>query len=219
MMAERKPARFSPKYDIALLKEIVAQNPFAQKNCKVKWLHIVFNMNALLSQTRTDIAFTERGCKDRLKILINAFKKDTLASLKASGTEEEYSERDQLLTKVVELMEEKENVAKETEKKEYAKEEQGVDIRRISMQKLSKKTTGDSDSESKGVSPPINKKKVVQGYVEYLREKDEADRKLKEEELKLKQEQLELEKKREEQRMQRENLMMNLLVKMAEKFN
>ena len=60
---------------------------------------------------------------------------------------------------------------------------------------------------------------MVQGYVEYLREKDEADRKLKEEELKLKQERLELEKKREEQRMQRENLMMNLLVKMAEKFS
>ena len=170
-MAEKKPARFSPKCDIALLKEIVAQNPFANKNNKVKWLHIVVKMNALMSQTRTDIVFTDRGCKDRLKILVNSFKKGTLASLKASGTEEEYNERDQLLTEEVELMEEKENFARVAEKKEHEKEEQGVDIRRISMEKLSKKRAGDNDSDSIGISPPIQKKKVVQGYVEYLREK------------------------------------------------
>ena len=158
-MAERKPARFSPKFDVALLKEIVAKNPFSQKNSKVLWAQIVVKMNVLLSQTRKDTAFTERGCRDRLKILVNAFKKETLTSLKASGTEEEYSERDLLLTEVVELMEEKENIVKETEKKEQEKENQGVDIRRVSMQKLSNKRSCDSDSDSAGASPQVKKEK------------------------------------------------------------
>ena len=45
-----------------------------------------------LSETTKNATFTERGCKDRMKPLVNAFKKETMASLKASGTEEEYSE-------------------------------------------------------------------------------------------------------------------------------
>ena len=139
--------------------------------------------------------------------------------MKASGTELEYSERDLLLTEVVELMEEKENIVKETEKKEHEKEKQGVDIRKVSMQKLSNKRSCDSYSDSAGASPQVKKKKVVQGYIEYLREKDEADRRLREEEVKVKQQQLELEMKREEQRAQRDNIMMNLLMKMADKFN
>ena len=216
-MAEKKPARFTPKFDIALLKEVVAQNPFAQKNSKAKWIQIVAKINTLLLETRNDIVFTERGCKDRLKILVNAFKKETLASLKASGTVEEYTERDQLLTEVIELIEEKENTLKEMERKEQEKEEQGVDIRRISMVKLSKKRGNFSEADSDGVSPPLQKRKVVQSYIEYMREKDEADRKQKEAELALKREKLQLEMKREEQREHRENLMLDLLAKLSEK--
>ena len=216
-MAEKKPARFTPKFDIALLKEVVAQNPFAQKNSKAKWIQIVAKINTLLLETRNDIVFTERGCKDRLKILVNAFKKETLASLKASGTVEEYTERDQLLTEVIELIEEKENTLKEMERKEQEKEEQGVDIRRISMVKLSKKRGNFSEADSDGVSPPQQKRKVVQSYIEYMREKDEADRKQKEAELALKREKLQLEMKREEQREHRENLMLDLLAKLSEK--
>ena len=216
-MAEKKPARFTPKFDIALLKEVVAQNPFAQKNSKAKWIQMVAKINTLLLETRNDIVFTERGCKDRLKILVNAFKKETLASLKASGTVEEYTERDQLLTEVIELIEEKENTLKEMERKEQEKEEQGVDIRRISMVKLSKKRGNFSEADSDGVSPPLQKRKVVQSYIEYMREKDEADRKQKEAELALKREKLQLEMKREEQREHRENLMLDLLAKLSEK--
>ena len=40
-----------------------------------------------------------------------------------------------------------------------------------------KRRVDDDDSDSDGVSPPIRKNIVVQGYSEYLREKDEADRK------------------------------------------
>ena len=216
-MAEKKPARFTPNFDIAPFKEVVAQNPFTQKNSKPKWIQIVAKINALLLETRNDIVFTERGCKDRLKILLNAFKKETLASLKASGTEEEYTERDQLLTEVIELIEEKENTLKEMERKEQEKEEQGVDIRRISLVKLSKKRGNCSEADSDGFSPPLQKKKLVQSYIEYMREKDEADRALKEAELVLKREKLQLEMKREEQTEHRENLMLVLLAKLSEK--
>jgi len=58
---------------------------------------------------------------------------------------------------------------------------------------------------------------MINDYIDYMREKDEEDRKLKEQELKLKKEQLELEKKVEEQKIQRESLMVDLLHKMAEK--
>jgi len=209
-------ARFSPKYDISLLKEVVARNPFGLKNSKETWLQIVENVNALLSETTNNAKFTERGCRDRVKLLVNAFKKETMASLKASGTDEEYSERLQLLTEVVELMEEKESIAREAEKSEHEKEKQGSDVRRVSMQKLSEKNA-DSNAVYSGVAPPVKKRRMINDYIDYLREKDEADRKLREQELQLKKEQLELEKKVEEQKIQRESLMMDLLHKMSEK--
>ena len=216
-MSEKKRARFTPKFDIALLQEVIAQNPFAQKNSKTKWIQIVAKINALLLETRNDIVFTERGCKDRLRILVNAFKKEPLTSVKASGTEEEYTERDQLLPEVIELLGEKENTLKEMERKEQEKEEQGVDIRGISMVKLSKKRGNCSEADSDGVSPPLQKEKLVQSYIEYMREKDEADRTQKEAELALKREKLQLEMKREEQIESWENLMLDLLTTLLEK--
>ena len=139
-----------------------------------------------------------------------------MTSLKASGTEEEYSERYQLPNEVVELMEEKESIAKETEKSEHEKEKQGIDVRRVSMEKLSKKHA-ESNSVYSGGATPVRKKRMMQDHIDYIREKDEADSKLKEQELKLKKEQLELDKKVEQQRIERENAMMDLLHRMAEK--
>ena len=115
----------------------------------------------LLSETKNDIVFTESGCKDRLKDLVNAFKKETLASLKAFGTEEECTERDQLLTVGFQLIEEKGNTAKETERKEQEKEDQGVDIRRISTEKSSETRGNCREADIDRVSPPLQKKKLT----------------------------------------------------------
>ncbi|DAZ94020.1 TPA: hypothetical protein N0F65_001631 [Lagenidium giganteum] len=43
-------------------------------------------------------------CKRRFDTLVATFKREELLSLRASGTEEEYSEREQLLTNVVSLV-------------------------------------------------------------------------------------------------------------------
>lgn len=49
---------------------------------------------------------TKRQCKDRTATLVKAFKADEMSSLRASETTEEYGEREQLLTEVLELINE-----------------------------------------------------------------------------------------------------------------
>ena len=50
----------SPNHDIARLKEVIIEKPFAQKNSKAMWIHIVAKINAMLFETRYFIMFIDR---------------------------------------------------------------------------------------------------------------------------------------------------------------
>ena len=49
-------------------------------------------------------AITDTGCRVRFDDLLSAFRKAATASLRASGTEEEYEERDELLQDIHDLV-------------------------------------------------------------------------------------------------------------------
>ncbi|XP_033626256.1 uncharacterized protein LOC117289300 isoform X3 [Asterias rubens] len=115
-MSIAKPIRFYPELDIVLLKEVVAVNPCHLQGAKThrKWETILSNVNSTLLNKKVSL----RACKDRMKTLLKAHRQAEMMSLKASGTDEEYKERDQLLTEVDELCAE---ASRETEEERQRK--------------------------------------------------------------------------------------------------
>ncbi|KAF0703843.1 hypothetical protein As57867_007466, partial [Aphanomyces stellatus] len=62
---------------------------------------------------------TASGCRKRCDDLLAAFHKENIASLRASGTDEQYNEREQLLQDLSDM------IASITDKKRAVKEEKG----------------------------------------------------------------------------------------------
>ena len=60
-MEGKKSARLSPKHDIALLKEVVARNPFGLRNSKETWLPIVEKVGVLVSETTNNLHLLREG--------------------------------------------------------------------------------------------------------------------------------------------------------------
>ncbi|XP_033632338.1 uncharacterized protein LOC117293947 [Asterias rubens] len=79
---------------------------------------------------------TLRACKDRLRHLQNAHRRNEMSSLRASGTDEEYDERSQLLTELADLDEERKHEDAKKKSEEEEKEKQGLAIRAAAMESL-----------------------------------------------------------------------------------
>jgi hypothetical protein len=77
--AKAKPIRFYPALDIFLLREMVARQP----SSKVGWDTLHKNVNAALQQTNLNNYVTLRACKDRVRTLQEAHRKDEMNSLRA----------------------------------------------------------------------------------------------------------------------------------------
>ncbi|RHY20134.1 hypothetical protein DYB32_010101 [Aphanomyces invadans] len=99
---KRKTAfRFTIAADVDLLKEVVLVAPYdaAYGQTTARWDEIGDNMRGIHGD-----AITALGCRKRFDDLLSAFKKATLKALRASGTEEEYNERDQLLQDIFDMV-------------------------------------------------------------------------------------------------------------------
>ncbi len=71
---------FYPDMDIALLKEVVAQNPFRNNG---KWSDVTEVVNTTIQQTRPSTPdILERTLKEHLTTLLKHFEQDNNASLK-----------------------------------------------------------------------------------------------------------------------------------------
>ncbi|KAJ3193963.1 hypothetical protein HDU67_004932 [Dinochytrium kinnereticum] len=91
-----------------------------------------------------------------------------MESLRASGVEEEYTERDQLLGDIFQMMEEFDSVKKEKtakeKKKADEKEEKGQDIRLAAMEGLvTKKAKSESGDSSMPVSSDDDREEIRKG--------------------------------------------------------
>ncbi|XP_013420049.1 uncharacterized protein LOC106180577 [Lingula anatina] len=148
-----------------------------------------------------------------------------MASLRASGTAEEYDERTQLLTELANLDEEKMVKKQEDNKCTDDKETQGKAIRQAAMENLKvKKQKGDLDvvghnednhdhcnkTENCDNIPPTKKRRTDSSadYVSYLKDR-----------LAFEKERFELEKKEREAQIEKDKHMMEMVMSLVKKKN
>ena len=93
---------FTEEHDLTILKEVLANPPFGVEHGKLgaTWDSIAEKVSETIKRT-----VKPRSLKDRLGVLIKAFKQKEAASLAASGIFEAVAERDILLRECVDLME------------------------------------------------------------------------------------------------------------------
>ncbi|KAJ3106358.1 hypothetical protein HDU96_008237 [Phlyctochytrium bullatum] len=135
-----KTFRFTPATDIDLLKIAVHVQPWAAGHGKKAsiWATITETFQEAVRSTNPLVdKVTPTAVQRRFDNLVTCFKQEEMESLKASGTEEEYDERTQLLTEIVDLMREYEEGKKERMEKEKAeivkKEQMGETIMRAAV--------------------------------------------------------------------------------------
>ncbi|KAI9988793.1 hypothetical protein PInf_022377 [Phytophthora infestans] len=92
----KKAFRFLPSSDVILLKEVIKHTPWAAGHGKTEaaWDKVASGMKAALPLCSAD----GKACRRRFYTLMEVFKREELESLRASGTTEDYEEREQLLT-------------------------------------------------------------------------------------------------------------------------
>lgn len=182
----KKFVRFRPGIDILLLREVLTLRPKKPKD----WEKVLKNLNEGLNIECPGSAIKAlTNCQKRFKDLMKAFKSEEMESLRASGTDEEYREREQLLTELRELEEEDERQKEEKTKAEKLKEEQGKELRQKAMQRLKQKREEEkteSDEEENGqneiISPKTKKRRrtgdnsVMSDYMAFLEKKHENEK-------------------------------------------
>ncbi|CAK4312458.1 unnamed protein product [Aphanomyces euteiches] len=99
---KRKHAfRFKAASDVDLLKEVIYVQPFDAPfgQTKLRWDEVADQVTDIYGDVVTVMC-----CRKRFDDLMSAFKHDTVKALRASGTEEEYNEREQLLQDISDLI-------------------------------------------------------------------------------------------------------------------
>ncbi|KAJ3281412.1 hypothetical protein HDU79_010791, partial [Rhizoclosmatium sp. JEL0117] len=93
------------RVDIALLKEVLNVEPYKAAHGKTAecWENVATNLNEALSLDG-DVCTTKKNAQERFKDLMKKFKADEMEALRASGTEEEFNEREQLLSDVRDMV-------------------------------------------------------------------------------------------------------------------
>ncbi|KAM7291995.1 hypothetical protein ISCGN_025281 [Ixodes scapularis] len=87
--------RFAITDDILLLHEVVALNPLRNAT---QWTAVTDNLNAA-----TGRSFTVRSVRERCDLLLGHFRREDRSNLRKSGTEEQYTVKEQLLQEISDL--------------------------------------------------------------------------------------------------------------------
>ena len=103
VVKRRKPTfRFRAGADVDLLKEVMNLQPFDAPHGETasRWEAVANNLCSVYG----DGSLVPKACRTRFDDLVEAFKTQQMDALRASGTEEEYEEREQLLQDIVDLV-------------------------------------------------------------------------------------------------------------------
>ncbi|XP_023221109.1 uncharacterized protein LOC111622884 [Centruroides sculpturatus] len=138
--------RFSCHHDILLLREVVAINPYAYENPKDAWKNIAENL-------RTFYTVDSRRCRERTSLLLQYYEKNNQASLRRSGTEEEFTERNQLLQEIKELKYEAQITSEKSQPQAIA----GQQVRDAAMTSLSVSSPEFPSDEDTNVTKKVKK--------------------------------------------------------------
>lgn len=116
MSVECKRVRFTADDDLALLREVTARNPLKEPEA---WVNVQANIERTVGKH-----FSIRTLKDHLQLLVEMWLRKDGIYRKKSGTEEVYSEKDQLLQEISDLCNEPDCSIKKKRKPAIRKEEQ-----------------------------------------------------------------------------------------------
>ncbi|CAK6953390.1 uncharacterized protein si:dkey-45d16.4 isoform X1 [Scomber scombrus] len=97
----KRQVRFSARHDIILLREVIAQNPFASKEPGRIWARVGEIITAALQDENFEV--DARRCRERTILLLDYYKKQDFPSLRRFGTERLYAQKEDLLHEVLEL--------------------------------------------------------------------------------------------------------------------
>ena len=150
------PFRFSAKDDVALLKEVISIFPQAAGRGKSEeqWLIVHSQFKKYHATLRIDVeAPSSKTIKAHVKLLTEYWRKEELASLRKSGCEEEYEEKEHLLTDLAEMLNEidslKENQKTTKNQLLQKAEKEGDILRKAALEQLSSRSNGTPTSSTK----------------------------------------------------------------------
>ncbi|XP_071961848.1 uncharacterized protein [Antedon mediterranea] len=197
---KRKSRRFDPGLDIALLQLVFDNWPII--NVKI-WEAIAMKLGPV----------TPRGCKDRFRKLLAAFKANDIGSLRGAGTIEEYKERERLLVEVgrLEIDQAREGfvLPDKVAPRPNVKEKSVIK----EPQKDSNSDKQDDNTEQCVLTTAAEKRnRVLVEYVEYLKIKAEREFALNIEKTAIERERFELERKEREAMIAHDANIMKLLL-------
>ncbi|CAK4644857.1 hypothetical protein LEN26_009664 [Aphanomyces euteiches] len=115
--------RFSAKDDVALLKEVIAKFPYGASHGKKNAESITPSKEVLMRRTA---------------LLLGYWRRQELDSLRKSGCDEEYTEKEQLLTDLIEMIENEQKEAENESSKAAQAEIDGETLRDAALNGLCK---------------------------------------------------------------------------------
>ncbi|KAK5926477.1 hypothetical protein CgunFtcFv8_022046 [Champsocephalus gunnari] len=205
----KRQVRFSARHDIILLREVIAQNPFASKEPGRIWARVGEIITAALQEEHFEV--DARRCRERTMLLLDYYKKQDFPSLRRFGTERLYAQKEDLLHEVLELEAEKGLLAS-GENTKYQDDE----LRKRALEEL---TLPEQDkpnitiTQTHTTEPEEDREEMAelsaaptakqpcqcccQTYSEilsFLEKRSEAEQRLREEELSLRREELEIQR-------------------------
>ncbi|ETV68870.1 hypothetical protein, variant [Aphanomyces astaci] len=139
---KKKPAHgFTTPQDVDLIKEVMSicphDAPYGQTSAR--WAEVGEHMRTIHVDS-----LSATGCRKRCDDLLVAFQKAMLASLRASGTDEEYDEREQLLQDLSDMKATKEDKCKKMDKRES----DGHTVRSAALTGMKRKSLGDEGDDN-----------------------------------------------------------------------
>ncbi|XP_034044970.1 uncharacterized protein si:dkey-45d16.4 [Thalassophryne amazonica] len=203
----KRQVRFSARHDIILLREVIAQNPFASKEPGRIWARVGEIITATLQQENFEV--DARRCRERTMLLLDYYKKQDFPSLRRFGTERLYAQKEDLLHEVLELEAEK-GLLDTNESTKYQDDEPRKRVLdeltlpeqekpNIAVPALDEPEEACVDQSEPSAAPTAKQpcQCCCQTYSEiliFLEKRSEAEQRLREEELALRREELEIQR-------------------------
>ncbi|KAM4585582.1 uncharacterized protein PAE49_004796 [Odontesthes bonariensis] len=207
----KRQVRFSARHDIILLREVIAQNPFASKEPGRIWARVGEIITAALQEENFEV--DARRCRERTMLLLDYYKKQDFPSLRRFGTERLYAQKEDLLHEVLELEAEKGLIGGGESAKYQDEEQRNRAIEELTLAEqdkpdINQTPTAEPEEEREQLAEisaalsaaPTAKRPCqccCQTYSEilsFLEKRSEAEQRLREEELALRREELEIQR-------------------------
>ncbi|XP_041838003.1 uncharacterized protein si:dkey-45d16.4 isoform X2 [Melanotaenia boesemani] len=203
----KRQVRFSARHDIILLREVIAQNPFASKEPGRIWARVGEIITATLQEENFEV--DARRCRERTMLLLDYYKKQDFPSLRRFGTERLYAQKEDLLHEVLELEAEKGLLSSGEGTKYQDEERRNHVIEELTLPEQDKpditqippaEVEEEREQMAELSAAPTAKRPCqccCQTYSEilsFLEKRSEAEQRLREEELSLRREELEIQR-------------------------